>query len=46
MCTLVPSRFTALPKRLADLVETPICLVSVGRRRDQTIILDPEMMQM
>ena len=32
--------------RLADLVETPICLVSVGRRRDQTIILDPEMMQM
>lgn len=32
--------------RLADLVETPICLISVGRRRDQTIILDPEMMQM
>ena len=32
--------------RLADLVETPICLISVGRRRDQTIVLDPEMMQM
>lgn len=32
--------------RLADLIETPICLVSVGRRRDQTIILDPEMLQM
>jgi len=32
--------------RLADLVETPICLVSVGRRRDQTIVLDPEMLQM
>lgn len=32
--------------RIADLVETPICMVSVGRRRDQTIILDPEMLQM
>lgn len=31
---------------LADLIETPICLASVGRRRDQTIVLDPEMLQM
>ena len=32
--------------KIADLVETPICMVSVGRRRDQTIILDAEMLQM
>lgn len=32
--------------RIAELVETPICMVSVGRRRDQAIILDPEMLEM
>ena len=32
--------------RIADLVETPICIVSVGRRRDQAVILDPEMLEM
>lgn len=32
--------------RVADLVETPVCLVGVGPRRDQTIILDPEMLDM
>ncbi|MCL5103302.1 MAG: adenylosuccinate synthase [Armatimonadetes bacterium] len=31
---------------IADLIETPICLASVGRRRDQTVVLDPEMLQM
>lgn len=32
--------------RIADLVETPVCMVSVGRKRDQSIILDSEMLQM
>lgn len=32
--------------RIADLIETPICMVSVGRRRDQTIVLDAEMLEM
>lgn len=45
--------FDALPvnarnyvAKLADLVGAPVCMVSVGRRRDQSIILDPEMLQM
>ena len=44
--------FDALPEnakryvsRIADLVETPICLIGVGPRRDQTIVLDPEMLE-
>ena len=32
--------------RIAELVETPICLVGVGPRRDQSIILDPEVLTM
>jgi len=32
--------------RVADLVEVPVCMVGVGRRRDQSIILDPEMLEM
>lgn len=47
------STFAALPanakhyiSRIAELIETPICLVGVGRRRDQSIILDPEMLTM
>jgi adenylosuccinate synthase len=32
--------------RIADLVEAPICLLGVGPRRDQSIILDPEMLEM
>jgi adenylosuccinate synthase len=32
--------------RIADLTGTPVCMVSVGRRREQTIILDPEMVEM
>jgi len=32
--------------RIAELVEVPICALGVGRRRDQTIILDPEMLAM
>lgn len=45
--------FDALPEnakryvaRIAELVETPVCLVGVGPRRDQSIILDPEMLEM
>jgi adenylosuccinate synthase len=47
------SNFEDLPEatkkyvaRNADLVEAPICMVGVGRRRDQSIILDPEMLEM
>jgi adenylosuccinate synthase len=32
--------------RIADLTATPVCMLSVGRRREQTIILDPEMLEM
>ena len=32
--------------RIAALVEAPVCMVSAGRRRDQSIILDPEMLDM
>ncbi len=32
--------------RLAELIEAPICIVSVGKRRDQTIVLDREMLEM
>ena len=45
--------FAALPQnardylaRIADLVEAPICMASVGRKRDQAIMMDPEMLQM
>ncbi|MCE5315715.1 MAG: adenylosuccinate synthase [Armatimonadota bacterium] len=32
--------------RLSELIETPICIVGVGKRRDQTIVLDSEMLEM
>lgn len=32
--------------RVSELVEAPICMLGVGRRRDQSIILDAEMLQM
>ena len=32
--------------KISELVEAPICMVGVGRRRDQSIIMDPEMLQM
>lgn len=45
--------FDALPEnvkryigRMAELLETPVCMVGVGPRRDQSIILDPEMLEM
>jgi adenylosuccinate synthase len=45
--------FAALPEnakryvaRIAELIETPVCMVGVGARRDQSIVLDPEMLQM
>ena len=46
------SSFSDLPgnakryvERVAELAECPICLISVGRRRDQAIILDAAMLQ-
>lgn len=45
--------FAGLPKnaqkyvsRIAELVECPVCMVGVGPRRDQSIILDPEMLEL
>lgn len=45
--------FAALPEnakkyvaRIAEIVETPVCMVGVGARRDQSIVLDPEMLEM
>ncbi len=32
--------------RIAELVEVPVCLVGVGPRRDQTVVLDAEMLDM
>lgn len=32
--------------RIADLVEAPVCLVGVGPKRDQSVVLDAEMLQM
>ena len=32
--------------KLAQLLEVPVCMVGVGPRRDQSIILDPEMLEM
>ena len=32
--------------RVSELVEAPVCMLGVGRRRDQSIVLDPEMLQM
>lgn len=41
----LPANAQRYVSRIADLVETPICLIGVGPRRDQTIILDPEMLE-
>jgi len=32
--------------RIAELVEAPVCMLGVGRRRDQSIILDADMLRM
>jgi len=32
--------------RVSDLIDAPICLLGVGRRRDQSIIMDPDMLAM
>lgn len=32
-------------ERISELVETPIALLSIGRRRDQTILINPELLQ-
>lgn len=45
--------FDALPdnakryvKRVSELIGAPVCMIGVGPRRDQSIILDPEMLSM
>ncbi len=40
----LPANAQRYVSRLADLVETPVCLIGIGPRRDQTIIMDPEML--
>jgi len=42
----LPAEARRYASRIADLIEAPICMVGVGRRRDQTVILDPEMLEM
>lgn len=41
----LPANAQRYVSRLADLVETPVCLISVGPRRDQTIVLDRETLE-
>ncbi|OFX13167.1 MAG: adenylosuccinate synthase [Armatimonadetes bacterium RBG_16_58_9] len=42
----LPASARRYVERIAHLIEAPICMVSVGRRRDQSIILDAEMLRM
>ncbi len=42
----LPANARNYTARIAALVEAPVCMVSAGRRRDQSIILDPEMLEM
>lgn len=42
----LPSAARNYVARLADLTQTPVCMLSVGRQREQTIVLDPEMLDM
>lgn len=42
----LPDNAKSYVARIAELVETPICMVGVGPRRDQSIVLDPEMLSM
>ena len=42
----LPANARRYVERAAHLIEAPVCMVSVGRRRDQSIVLDAEMLQM
>lgn len=42
----LPAAARGYVARVAELVETPVCMIGVGRRRDQTIVLDSEMLHM
>lgn len=42
----LPANARKYVNRIAELIETPVCMVGVGPRRDQSIILDPEMLCM
>lgn len=39
----LPASAQAYVRRIEELVEVPVALVSVGRRRDETILLHPEL---
>jgi adenylosuccinate synthase len=41
----LPANAQRYVSRIADLLETPVCLISVGPRRDQAIVLDPEILE-
>ena len=42
----LPANAKAYVARIAELIDTPICMVGVGPRRDQSIILDQAMLTM
>ena len=42
----LPSNARRYVARIADLIEAPVCMVGVGRRRDQAVVIDAEMLQM
>lgn len=42
----LPANARKYVNRIAELIETPVCMVGVGPRRDQSIILDPDMLTM
>ena len=42
----LPANARRYVSRIAELVGGPICLVGVGPRRDQTVVLDAEMLEM
>ncbi len=42
----LPDNAKAYLKRLEELIEAPVCMASVGRRRDQSIVLDEKMLRM
>ena len=38
--TDLPANARAYIDRIEELLETPVCAISVGERRDQTILID------
>lgn len=42
----LPNACKSYINRLSQATDTPVCMISVGRRRDQSIILDHDMLKM